>query len=167
MDTNREIAAVESFRSMLQVVIVYDSRASLIKAQELQFRLVRGCGGEVNFQGSSWNFVLLANSQLSRQAANEATEADIIIISASATEQLPSHIESWVRDWLASVKHKKAALVALLETELESTLELQCVRDRLQCLAKESQVDFFCKENEVTLPLASKKTANHGRALIS
>ena len=98
-----------------KIFIAYDGCSAISRARELQFELARRCRGKVQIHGSSWNFSLLAHPRLREQAAAEAADADMAVISTRGDSDIPGHLQLWIKNWLGCKQRSQAALVALLD----------------------------------------------------
>ena len=82
------------------VVIAYEDFETGKNAKKTYDFLVEHLGHECEFNNQMWKFDVLALPKLKEIAARDAAEADIIIIAAHGTCELPSEVKSWIDRWL-------------------------------------------------------------------
>jgi hypothetical protein len=96
---------------------------------------------------SVWKFEMLRDPELWKQAATEAIEADMIIISVGGAE-LPACVKNWIESVLPMKEGKPAALVALLDRGNDASGEPPRPQTYLRRLAGQSGLDFFCNTDD-------------------
>jgi hypothetical protein len=131
-----------------RIVIAYEDFDTGLRAKEMLARLSNELNPEFEVQRDVWKFELLGHSPLRKQAALEASAADMILIAARAETELPEHVKSWIEEWAAQRDGRVAALVALLDQEeAEPVLPGQApaLCAFLQQTAEAAGMDFFCK----------------------
>src|SRR5262245_59931785 len=104
-----------------KVVIIYESLAAGIRAQETAERLAQQLPSETEVSVSLWKFDLLNYLTMQDRPAIDAADADMLIVSAEANSKLPIQ----VRDGLEYVLPiqgggARRAMVALLGHEQTS-----------------------------------------------
>src|SRR5258708_36711497 len=94
--------------------MVYDNFLSALRAQDLAGRMAVELEPVFATCTKVWNFDLATHPDLRDRAAKDAIEADMIIISISARDDLSSNSKSWMQKWLPQKRGGLAAMVALL-----------------------------------------------------
>jgi hypothetical protein len=94
-----------------KVVIAYENLAGAVRAKEMSERLAT----ELESKCDSWKFELLAHPGLRQHAAQDAAEADMIIIALRGGGSLPEHVNEWIHAWAPVKRDSPTILVALLD----------------------------------------------------
>jgi hypothetical protein len=94
-----------------KVVIAYENLAGAVRAKEMSERLAT----ELESKCDTWKFELLAHPGLRQHAAQEAAEADMIIVALRSAGAFPEHVNEWIRAWAQVKKDSPTILVALLD----------------------------------------------------
>lgn len=126
-----------------EIVAAYEDSAARDRTVALYRRLEQQLGKDCDFKCAWWDLENLRDEHLREQAAAEAAEAKMIIVSLRDQEELPAGLKEWFEAWASRRRGHKAALVALVagpETAGETTGALQSV---LEVLAKRTHLDFF------------------------
>jgi len=135
-------------RPAFKIVIAYETFASGMRAKGVSERLAAQLETEFDINSDVWKFDMLRHSRLREQAATDAAEADMIIISVGRAPELPTHVSDWVESWLPRKKGGQAALVALLDQHQEADGDLPPLATYLQEMAEKGSMDFFCKAGD-------------------
>jgi hypothetical protein len=131
-----------------KIVVAYEDFDAGLRAKEMLERLSQQLIPEFEVSRDVWKFELLGHPQLRKQAAREASEADMILIAARAESELLPHVTSWIDEWASNRNGRVAALVALLDQEQENENELPPLCALLQQTAERAGMDFFCKTGD-------------------
>lgn len=140
----------------LKITIVHDDTVTGIQAMQVLAKLSEQLafrhGLKVNpwrFQTRAWRFEWLQDPKLWTEAVEMAADADMIIVSAEACQELPSGVRSWIESVLPRKLSESSALVALLNDRCDECASKHSPERYLQQLAKHHGVDFFCNlENQ-------------------
>ena len=127
------------------VVIIYDDFYSALRGQELAGRMAIEVEPAFKICTRVWDFDLASHPDLRDRAAKDAIEADMIIISASVGDDLPSAVKGWMQSWLPQKRGGLAALVALVSQGVYLPSEPPALCRVLKQMAKEGGMDFFCQ----------------------
>jgi hypothetical protein len=140
--------------SVLEVVIVHEALVTGIEAAALLRRLAARLDAEFGIKSGDWQinsgfwkFETLRDPELREQAAAEAIEADMIIISVGDAE-LPVGVRNWIESVLSTKKGGPAAVVALLDPGHKPSGEPPRLGAGLRRLAQQCGLDFFCNTEE-------------------
>ena len=128
-----------------KIVIAYENFAAGIRAKEVSERLGAQLQPQFEINSDFWKFELLKHPQLREQAALEASEADMIVISADGAGELPVCLKKWFEIWVPEKVGRHSALVALLDREEETAGRMDSFSAYLRVMAEKGSMDFFCK----------------------
>ena len=125
------------------LVVAYEDLETRNRALHLYDHLAQQLLDDYDFQCSWWKFDHLANATLRQQAADAAVEANMVILSIRAHEELPRTHHLWLEDWISRRHHRKAALVVMIAGATASEREDAPVLAYLQNAARLARMDFF------------------------
>jgi hypothetical protein len=91
---------------------------------------------------TSWNTELLRSPKLRLQAAREAADADLVIITADEGGPISSEMHQWLQLWARRKRRRRSTLVALLRRRDNSVWQM--VETTLHAFAIAAGMDFFC-----------------------
>ena len=120
-------------------VIAYQDTATRNRVFHLYDHLAQQLFGEFDFRGTWYRFDFLANETVRRAAVQEATRAQMIVISLRQSNTLPGHVIHWIDAWSSRRSTHKSALVALVAGEDKKSP----LHDYLQKIAHRSGMDYF------------------------
>jgi hypothetical protein len=129
---------------VFNVVIAYEDFETGKHAKRTYDFLVEHLGQDCQFSNQMWKFDVLSIPKLREIAAQDAIQADIIMVSCHGGSELPRHVVDWIEFW-SSAAGNPIALVALFDSEPEHTRE---VRASLARAAKRAGIDFFAQPDE-------------------
>jgi hypothetical protein len=115
LDQVSEIASTaESPNRPFRIVIIYENVVSAARAlracEVLRSEIPHEAGLEINV----WKISGLCLSESLIPSASAAARADVVIVSASGSEEQPAHLPLWVDAWLKQSAAKGSALFTLL-----------------------------------------------------
>ena len=121
-------------------------------------------GDEFEFRSEMWKFEILRNPKLVEIAADEALEADVIIVAARGATALPLEVTSWIDRWLPLRVECAGALIAQIQGGTILNRAATSVYDYLQKVAAAAKMDFLPhfltgaeeKSPSIAAPLAAK-----------
>jgi hypothetical protein len=136
-------------------MLIYEDLPAAFRAQDVIHRLAAELKPEFDLRSEVWKFDLFAHPQLAQEAASEAVETDIIIISVRQNGALPSLIIDWIESWLPQKAGRQSALIAL--TGQEAGVEppgdnAQPVLEYLRRAAEAGEMDFFSNAGKPDRP---------------
>jgi hypothetical protein len=134
------------------LVVAYEDTHTRNRAQHLYDHLAQQLLDDYDFQCSWWKFDHLSNAALRRQAADAATEANMIILCMRAREHLMPVHRHWLEDWLPRRDNRKAALVALIGGGEDSSGSTEPMLAYLRQAARLAHMDFFDHAFDLSLP---------------
>jgi len=131
----------------LKVVIIYDDFAAGQHAIRTSKSLLDQLS-DFEFQTTLWKFAVLRSPKLKEMAAQDAAEADVVIVAAHVRGELPTDIKSLLELWVERKKQGPTALVAMLggaEGNIEGISQTQ---HYLQEVANRGHSDYFVRRFE-------------------
>ena len=126
--------------SALNVVIAYEDLETGKRAMKTYEYMVQQLGSQCIFANQMWKFDVLAVPKLKEIAAKDAAAADIIIVSAHESNELPNAVKAWTELWL-TYKTGVSALVGLFDGEAAENP----IRTYLAEIARRGKMEFFCQ----------------------
>jgi hypothetical protein len=139
------------------LVVAYEDLETRNRALHLYDHLAQQLLDDYDFQCSWWKFDHLTNITLRQQAADAAVEANMVILSIRASEDLPRAHKLWLEDWISRRHHRKAALVVMIAGTSVPEREAATVLAYLQNAARLARMDFFTHAFE--LPGSPRETS--------
>lgn len=137
--------SIETHTSNSDVLIVYDSVRSGIRAKDLCDRLGQHC--ELNH--SVWSLSALRLPALARAAAHEAERAILVIVAVNGDETLPRHVKTCLHRCARAIHAADGALVAQFHSILKMNEELCPAYGCLKQIAHHAGVRFFSEVVEL------------------
>jgi hypothetical protein len=116
--------------------------------------LVHHCGRDLAFSSDMWKFDTLRCPAIAKLAAQDARQADIVIISAHGSEELPEELKSWLHQWIGRGPAHPAALVALLDHAAGLLAQFDPALSYLAQTARHAGLEFvpmFIEQEEMEL----------------
>jgi hypothetical protein len=115
LDQVSEIASTaESTDRPFRIVIIYENVVSAARAlracEVLRSEIPHDAALEINV----WKMSGLGVSESRIPSASAAAHADVVIVSASGSEEQPAHLPIWVDEWLSQSAAAGSALFTLL-----------------------------------------------------
>jgi hypothetical protein len=129
---------------VFNVVIAYEDFETGKHAMKTYDFLVEHLGQDCQFSNQMWKFDVLSIPKLREIAANDAAQADIIMVSCHGESELPNHVLQWIDSWV-SAEGNPIVLVALFDSEPAFGFG---VRARLADAAKRAGIEFFAQPDE-------------------
>lgn len=133
-------ASQPNARPDFNVVIAYEDLETGRHAKRAYDQLVQHMQHECDFSNQMWKFEVLAVSKLRELAARDAAAADIIIVSAHQTHELPFEVNAWIETWLKEGT-QALALVALFDAPDLCGENEAC--KALADVARRGKIEFF------------------------
>ena len=111
-NSRREGCGVQA-GELFNVILVYEDQASASRGLALYQRLVTDLGGEDDFNLNVWKFAVLGVGRLAEISAQQATEADLIIVCPRDESEPPEDVQAWFQRWADVKGQSDYALVVL------------------------------------------------------
>jgi len=137
--------------STVKLVIGYEDFVTGQRAMRSCQYLIERLGHQFEVLTDLWKFDLLRMPRLRDIAAQDAAQADVVMISTHGCGELPSEVKSWITA-LSEADSCRKALVVLLDAEEQSTTEKSQVHSFLQRIAGDMDMDFFVQRSSVAKP---------------
>ena len=130
-------------KQAINVVIVYEDFATGLRAKRLYDNLCRQLEPECEVNQSMWKFEVLAIPRLGAVAAEDAAEADLVIVSLHGDMELPDKVKNWLEKWIGEKGAQSSALVALFDDLEEDEPEIASIQACLRQVARRGGMSFF------------------------
>ena len=130
----------------LTLLAAFEDSATCTRVKEFCQGLSRDLGPECKIMQHVWLFNTLRVRELQEIAAEEASVADLIIISVHQGESLPDEVRSWIDLWLEQKGPRRAVLLALLDPAYERSSG--SIRRYLEEVARRGGMDFLVEAEE-------------------
>jgi hypothetical protein len=112
--TNEHGSGLET-KAAWSVVVVYEDTAARERAVTFCDQLVGRFWDKCEFDVSWWSFTLLNQEPANEEAAQKASQADVIVFAATPEGDFPQLVKAWVDTWLSQRSDREGMLVGLLE----------------------------------------------------
>lgn len=137
-----DIAGVKPGHRKFQIVIVYENLVAAARALRACEFLRGEIGETVAVEVHVWKMGLLADEDSRRAATNASSLADVVIVSASGREPIPTAFRLWMEAWMQLDQCGRAALFALFSEHIgDGALSVASFLRRKTIL---HGIDFFC-----------------------
>jgi hypothetical protein len=130
-------------RPVFRVLLAYSDLPTAIGALQTYRRIAHTVETHYNVRCSLWHFDHLADDRLLDLAAEEAAEADMIILATAAGHDLPKAVGTWLESLSAPSRASRRALVALLHGPPGGTRPEGPAFTYLETVARERRMAFF------------------------
>src|SRR5439155_4194113 len=97
----------------LRVGVVYEDKATHVRALQTYDYLLAHAGSEIQFQFYWWSFDLLQEARRAENAARIAGAADLVVFSTRLGRELPPEATAWIESWVARRAGKSGAIAAI------------------------------------------------------
>src|SRR5438874_13214216 len=98
---------------VFSVVVLYEDRETRDRVLNVSRHMALQVGDEIQLRFSWWRFDFLEDPKLAQQAANAASRADMLLVSAHPGRGLPLAFTEWIETWLPRRSDQESVLVAL------------------------------------------------------
>lgn len=96
------------------VVIVYDDAAARARAMEACDCLIQQCWAEVEFDFQWWRADFLADPMMAEVAAEQAANADFVIVGCDPHQEFSPALREWFESWADRRRGRDGALLNLM-----------------------------------------------------
>jgi hypothetical protein len=139
------------------VVIAYEDFETGKHAKRTYDFLTENLNKECTFTNQMWKFDVLGIPNLRQMAAQDAAQADIVIVSCHGQNPLPAEVKAWIELWISEGIHP-VALVALFDEDGSSHPQTEATKAYLEQVALRVGMEFFAQ------PTLVPKTAKSASA---
>ncbi len=130
---------------ILNVVLLYENTATEQWArsvpQQASFLL-----GPQAVHCHGWNIGDLSAAEVFKEAVLHTIEADVIVVSVQAADELPRDLNAWINAWSEHRLQTTGALVALVGLPEVADINSGRAHARLCAVAREAGLDFIVEE---------------------
>jgi hypothetical protein len=134
----------------LAVLATFEDSVSGMRVKEFCQGLSRKLGQRCQIVEHVWVFSTFRLRELQEIAAEEASEADLIIISVHQAKDLPDEVKGWIDLWLRRKSPLRAVLVALLDAPYEGASG--STEAYLKEVARRGGMEFLVQSPDETAP---------------
>lgn len=150
-------------KSSFNVVIAYEDFETGKHGKSTCDFLAEHLGSEFEFSSQMWKFDVLTVPKLKEMAAKDAAAADIIIVAAHGTGDLPAQVKSWIEMALEEGIHA-IGLVALFDDN--SGMDSPG-RAYLESVALGANLEFFSQPGPLTPAMGESSRAESSSKTLS
>lgn len=146
MQATLRVREIGGSTNQLRAVAAYEDSATDARVCEFCTNLARQLGKACELDKQMWLLSELRVPRLRTIAAQDAAEAQVIIISVHHCEELPPELQSWLELWLARKKSGPTLLLALLDPVylgVSATL-----RTYLETIAQKAHAEFLVQSED-------------------
>jgi hypothetical protein len=137
------VPSLDDGAPMLRVHLIYEDTETGLRAKQAVDRLGEQFNLETGACLTPWRFDRLWEPTSREQALLEATDADLLLVSAHGEDGLPPAAQAWLERWLQLPHTGPRGLVLSLDTQARGTAGADYVLALLQDLARPAGVDVF------------------------
>jgi hypothetical protein len=145
LQATRVSGSAPDAKPAFRCLIAYDDFELGLKSMQIYNAIVREFSADYEFSINIWKFDILQFEHIGRLAAEEASQADLIIMAMDDKKPLRPELESWVDRWISSKRRSDSALVALLGHS-ERPDHLETIRHYLKDMAREGEMSLLTRE---------------------
>jgi hypothetical protein len=121
------------------VVSIYEDLGGRDLLLQLCNSLARKFKDDLEFQFDWWRFKYLADPEIAMEAAQSATRADLILLTAQSSE-LPVDVQRWFERWLPNRESGEGALVLVQPSPKGASQSLPAY---LRLTARRARLDYL------------------------
>ncbi len=151
-------------KTCFKVVIAYEDYPTGARAKTTYDYLLRAFGRDCEFDHTMWRFDALRIPELRQIAANEAAQADMIILGVWSRSLLPVEVKTWTEQWLQQKSSRLSTLTVLIENHPGGCAKTAAsILDYLRDVSQRGQMDFFSQiinAPESARGSSARRTAN-------
>jgi hypothetical protein len=124
------------------VAVAYEDVETRDFAISLCEHLEQRFAGDLEFEFTWWGFKYLSDPEISREAAEAAMNADLIMLSVHRARDFAFEVEEWFRHWSEQRTQPDGALV-VVESEPEHESARKQQESNLLSLARRAKMDYL------------------------
>jgi hypothetical protein len=125
-----------------KVVIVYEDFSTGVRAKATMDRVMERLGEGAPFEIKLWWFDILDTPEFRGMAAEDAADADMVIVSAHGRAALPEGLKEWMELWLIRREAGECALVELFNSQSDRA-QSRPIHSYLQDIAQKARFVLF------------------------
>jgi hypothetical protein len=128
----------------LEVLVLYEDFGTGLRAKHTFDGTMQRLAFDADVHVKLWRFDLLGEPALYDQAASEASEADIVFVSAHGQGELPVSVTWWLQQWLVRKGGEPCALAVSLDAGAGETPTAAEMLRAVRGIAERAGVELFC-----------------------
>jgi len=132
---------------LFKVVSIYDDAAARERAMQVCDHLVSLLWEDAELKFHWWRTHFLRDAGLARMAAQNAVEADFVILSSNNSSMVSEELEAWFESWIDLRNTKDGALVNLVASPGPGT-ESTYREDYLREISQRAKLDLLTVIND-------------------
>jgi hypothetical protein len=146
--TKLQVRRIGEAARKMRVVAVYEDFATCARVNESCRSVARDLDHDCELIKQAWLVNLLRLPQLRAIAAQEATSADLIIISLHDAERPPDEVKDWFELWLQEASPRPTVLLVL--ADMVCYEETRTADTYLEGVAKRGNMDLVVQPWQAT-----------------
>lgn len=135
-----------------RLVVIYDDQEARNRAHSLSAKLRNTFSGEVEFAESWWKFSVLDGKSLRHLAASDVAQADLVLFSLGASNDLPDGLVEFNEMWVSERKGKQGLLAVLAHPSASVWSAAGSLENYFKDLAQYAKLDFITSSMTDPLP---------------
>lgn len=139
------------------VVVVYNDAFTRSRALAACDYLVSQIWESVELDFHWWRSDFLKDPVMAEAAAQKAIEADFIIVSSGATNEIPAALRAWFEAWIGKRTKREGALLDLAATQTIDSHH----QTMLQEIARRGRLDYLSQPPGHQEPSLRQSTTTH------
>ena len=129
--------------SHFEIVLAYQDLPTGLHARQFLNHVLDHCQLGAEFKLNLWKLELFHLPELREQAAREACEAELVLLSLRGDIGLEANTETWLTQWIKERRAEESALAVLIDCDLQRLDSVGQTLFQLQGLTRLSQVRLF------------------------
>jgi len=126
------------------VTIIYDDRATALRAKRFSDLLVASCGGSNNQAPACWRSELIGLPGIAEEIVRDAAGSEFVILSLRGDASLSTEMKAWIEAWLVGAAGGPASLIAQFDPERSVAHHVENTRAYFRQVTASAGVAFFC-----------------------
>ncbi len=132
--------------SRVSAVAAYEDSTTEARINEFCANLTRQLGEACELSKQMWLLTELRVPRLRAIAAQDAAQADLLIVAVHHCEELPAELEKWFEQWLAKKANRNTLLIALLDPVYSGVSA--GLRTYLENIARKAHAEFLVQSDD-------------------
>jgi len=155
MNDTRDVKQRLKEENCCVVLVVYEDTATRQRAMSACDFLMHQFWSEVEFDFHWWRTDFLEHPSMARAAAEQAIEADFLIVCSGSQCQFSPALQRWFDSWVEQRHGRDGALLDLTSSNTTATVTAGSVGVFLRGVARRAMLDYFATTTQTatgTLP---------------
>jgi hypothetical protein len=146
MQTTLRVRQMGGPANRVCTVAAYEDSTTEARVNEFCGGLARQLGEACEFSKQMWLLTELRVPRLRAIAAEDAAQADLLIVAVHHCEELPAELEDWFEQWLAKKGKRATLLLALLDPVYSGVSA--ALRTYLENIARKAHSEFLVQSED-------------------